>query len=668
VNTFLRLITRDLTIDITRHDMEAKVMEVGRQAGMLASTTEGKWARQFIFNVGVSHPMDLLKESWQADGRMKEHNPTRLFWTISRLTGNQWERRNSMYLPTETMATPKSALKAGKNWAEVATTETGASVRSVRVDESVLKAKLRQVKITGSRNKTNKFYSLTLSIPPSTDPATKFSEIASDFVTNMFSLDETTTFYPYQAKNRDKKKAIKSTDDMPKSAGGWNPYFERMFPLKKEGAKIYTGMVIGHDEDTDDLKDGITWWTMSNEHYFKEKEVQAEKVVDCVWFAYSPANWEPQSCTDWLTKQLDYKHQIGCRDKRINTGKAYNAKEKGSFAIHMEVSEPDFAQVFRKVTALVSLRANRKNMPLMIEMRAVPDLRALQKGQCGIFSESMISSCKAMSTKQGAFRKTSGQMTTWAFDNPDFEPPDLPKTLRTIVYSLKYDGKPLFHALTPEKSGNGQVFTFHQNHEHYARMMVMGLYVYVEHIHPGHGRRWFNADAIALAEGAYWDAINGVIVTPQDEALSEAVTENWWETDDLANAPGDGDEPPTRPDEGATREEPAITGDEEMLDHKFDDGKTVASYGNRLAPQIHVSTKDPASISAVTWDSDKSSLQQELAATQAKLKRMEEQMSAVTHGRAAADEQGQFVTPPHKVRHDNRKDGAGATSGVGEGP
>jgi outer membrane protein OmpA-like peptidoglycan-associated protein len=161
-------------------------------------------------------------------------------------------------------------------------------------------------------------------------------------------------------------------------------------------------------------------------------------------------------------------------------------------------------------------------------------------------------------------------------------------------------------------------------------MMVMGLYVYVEHIHPGHGRRWFNADAIALAKGAYWDATNGVIVTPQDEALSEAVTENWWETDDLANAPGDGEEePPTRPDEGATREEPAITGDDEMLDHKFNDGKTVASYGNRLAPQIHVSTKDPASISAVTWDSDKSSLQQELAATQAKLKQMEEQIRLV---------------------------------------
>jgi hypothetical protein len=49
-------------------------------------------------------------------------------------------------------------------------------------------------------------------------------------------------------------------------------------------------MLIGHDEDADDLIDGITWWTMSNKHYFKEKAVQAKKVVDCMWLAYSPGN------------------------------------------------------------------------------------------------------------------------------------------------------------------------------------------------------------------------------------------------------------------------------------------------------------------------------------------------------------------------------------------
>ena len=100
----------------------------------------------------------------------------------------------------------------------------------------------------------------------------------------------------------------------------------------------------------------------------------------------------------------------------------------------------------------------------------------------------------------------------------------------------------------------------------------------MEHIYPGQGRKWFNADAIALSEGAYWDKDSGVIVTPHNEALSEAVREDWWERDDLANAPGDGDkEVPTRLDEGYGRMEPAITGDDDMLDHKFDDGKMVAS-------------------------------------------------------------------------------------------
>ena len=154
---------------------------------------------------------------------------------------------------------------------------------------------------------------------------------------------------------------------------------------------------------------------MSNEHYFKEKAVQAEKVVDCIWLTYSPANWDPISLQDWLEKRFDFQYQFGCRDKRINSGKAYNSKEKAAFAIHIEVAADQFGIIFKKLTTLVSLKAKRQDMPLMIEMRAVPDLRALQKGLCGIFSESMVTSCKAMATKQGAFRQTSGQMTLWSF-------------------------------------------------------------------------------------------------------------------------------------------------------------------------------------------------------------------------------------------------------------
>jgi hypothetical protein len=41
----------------------------------------------------------------------------------------------------------------------------------------------------------------------------------------------------------------------------------------------------------------------------------------------------------------------------------------------------------------------------------------------------------------------------------------------------------------------------------------------------------FNAEAIELAEGTYWDDKHGVTVAPQDQALSETVDEGWWEMD-----------------------------------------------------------------------------------------------------------------------------------------
>jgi hypothetical protein len=236
------------------------------------------------------------------------------------------------------------------------------------------------------------------------------------------------------------------------------------------------------------------------------------------------------------------------------------------------------------------------------------------------------------------------------------------------IFALKYDDKPLFHGLTPENRGTGQVFTFHKNHEEFARMMIMGLFVYVEHLDPGQGRYWFNAEAIELAEGAYWDDKRGVIVAPQDQALSEAVAEGWWETDELVNDHGE-DEVPTRP-EGGQGNAPAITDDDEMLDHKFDDGKTVGSVGHQLSPRMDSQMIDasakPDSISAVSFESEHEELQQELAATQEKLRRMEAQI-AVADRRSleASQSHGAHITPPKK-----RATGFTGTafSDAGEGP
>jgi hypothetical protein len=55
----------------------------------------------------------------------------------------------------------------------------------VSVDEAALKAKLRQVKISGSKNVQTTFFLITLTLPKASDPAMKFVEIAQDPVTEL---------------------------------------------------------------------------------------------------------------------------------------------------------------------------------------------------------------------------------------------------------------------------------------------------------------------------------------------------------------------------------------------------------------------------------------------------------------------------------------------------
>jgi hypothetical protein len=110
----------------------------------------------------------------------------------------------------------------------------------VRVDEVALKAKLRQVKISGSKNIQTTFFSITLTLPKASDPAMKFVEIAQDLVKELMTIDDTVVIHPYMSKNRLKKKAISDLDKIPKAPGVWNTYFERMFPLKKGKALRFT--------------------------------------------------------------------------------------------------------------------------------------------------------------------------------------------------------------------------------------------------------------------------------------------------------------------------------------------------------------------------------------------------------------------------------------------
>jgi hypothetical protein len=128
----------------------------------------------------VSHPFALFADSWAENTeQMVESNASRVFWTIGVLMGQQWARQTVKPPPRGPSghSKPKSVLKTkGESWAKVATNPGGATSTKkqlVRVDEAALKAKLQQVKITGSKNSKTTFFSIRLTLPKASDPTMK---------------------------------------------------------------------------------------------------------------------------------------------------------------------------------------------------------------------------------------------------------------------------------------------------------------------------------------------------------------------------------------------------------------------------------------------------------------------------------------------------------------
>jgi hypothetical protein len=125
-NTFLKMITKDLKSEVTRHEIEAKVRDFSRQAGMLAFSNGGERACMFCVETAVSHPFVLFADSWAENmEQMVESNASQVFWTIGGLTGQQWARqivKPPSREPSSGHSKPKSALKTkGEPWSKVAT-------------------------------------------------------------------------------------------------------------------------------------------------------------------------------------------------------------------------------------------------------------------------------------------------------------------------------------------------------------------------------------------------------------------------------------------------------------------------------------------------------------------------------------------------------------------
>jgi hypothetical protein len=138
---------------------------------------------------------------------MKESNMAYFFWTVGDLTGHQWASQNVNFSPVAAIQPSKTkrklALKPAnksETWAKVAILKEGvkpAKKKSLQVDKTALKAKLRQVKISGSKNPYSTFFSITLSLPKTLDPPMKFVEIAQALEKELMTIYDTVAIHPY---------------------------------------------------------------------------------------------------------------------------------------------------------------------------------------------------------------------------------------------------------------------------------------------------------------------------------------------------------------------------------------------------------------------------------------------------------------------------------------
>jgi hypothetical protein len=81
---------------------------------------------------------------------------------------------------------------------------------------------------------------------------------------------------------------------------------------------------------------------MSESHYFSERNVQAEFVVTVAWGFASPAGIDYGALARKMMEHTRFRFQIGCRDRGINDGSAWDPdaiKNARTKAVHFECKE-----------------------------------------------------------------------------------------------------------------------------------------------------------------------------------------------------------------------------------------------------------------------------------------------------------------------------------------
>jgi hypothetical protein len=371
---------------------------------------------------------------------------------------------------------------------------------------------LRQVKLPGCKTPHNTYFDVTINLPKHDKPQKKFLSILKDLWKNLKALDDDAIWHTYRATSRDSKSMspITKTAHFPKTFMASRKYLRSLSGVNKEGGKIYTTILVGHDLPPKEIQDCMREWASVDDHFFFERTVQAEQVITVAWGFGSPSDINCEDLAHHLMEKLNAKFQIGCKDRFIADGSAWSKnpapKDLNRKAVHFEAPEEHALELYRFLVSIYGSTRPIADMPYMLDLKIIPDWTSCRQGKLGAFGTDMLMNCQQMILKQGLFRKHTEQFPVSDIGHLDQPLEGVSKTLREVIMEITVktsdqqtnatSDERLFHSILPRKGSTDHILTYPKVHAATAVAMITGLIPFVLHHYGEATRKWFSLRAL----------------------------------------------------------------------------------------------------------------------------------------------------------------------------
>jgi hypothetical protein len=336
-------------------------------------------------------------------------------------------------------------------------------------------------------------------------------------------------------------------------------YLRSLSGVNKEGRKIYTMILIGHDLPPKEIQDCMREWASIDDHFFFERTVQAEQVITMAWGFGSPSDINCEDLAHHLMEKLNAKFQIGCKDHFMADGSAWSKnpapKDLNCKAVHFEAPEEHALELYRFLVSIYGSTRPIFDMPYMLDLKIIPDWTSCRQGKLGAFGTNMLMNCQQMILKQGLFQKHTEQFPVSDIGHLDQPLDGVSKTLREVIMEITVktsdqqtnatSDRCLFHSILPRKGSTDHILTYPKVHAATAVAMISGFIPFVLHHYGEETRKWFSLQALDGSSGSRWDEATGAVITPNNKVVQDGLSsEFWWLKDALQ---GVEDREPTTP-------------------------------------------------------------------------------------------------------------------------